>query len=323
MKLFILKTILFIIPIITLSIIVYKLVPKKELDTQNYLGAIIDKHERLSTIKSPCIILAGGSNLAFGINSELIEKELKIPIVNLGLHGGLGLEFMLGELKSSIKERDTVYLSTEYWLSIKGDERLKRLASKLFPESKDYYPTNFTQNLSMEIDETRMLILGNESNEMPNAIQPSNDTIFMDIYSRKAFNSYGDEIAHLNQRSSFKSNQKKIHYSKWHGIELINEFYEFAKQKNVSVYFLFPCFPKSEYNLNKQAIDRLVNDIENELNVPVVNNSYDFIYEDSLFFDTQYHLNKSGRELRTQKLISIIKKHKRTTKNLINKELND
>src|SRR5438270_3278585 len=40
----------------------------------NYLAATIDKHHRLNTTRAPRIILVGGSNLAFGIKSEPLEK---------------------------------------------------------------------------------------------------------------------------------------------------------------------------------------------------------------------------------------------------------
>lgn len=59
----------------------------------NYDVALIDKVERLKGITEAKIILVGDSNVAFGINSEKIEEELGMPVVNLGLHGALGNAF--------------------------------------------------------------------------------------------------------------------------------------------------------------------------------------------------------------------------------------
>ncbi|HPG73671.1 MAG TPA: hypothetical protein PLM49_05215, partial [Bacteroidales bacterium] len=64
------------------------------------MAAIIDKHKRIDSIKSPKIIFAGGSNLPFGIDSKMIQDSLHTPVVNLGLHAGLGLDFMLNELQN-------------------------------------------------------------------------------------------------------------------------------------------------------------------------------------------------------------------------------
>ena len=56
----------------------------------NYQASLIDKVERLTSIDEPKIILVGHSNLSFGIKSEMLEEALGMPVVNLGLHGGLG-----------------------------------------------------------------------------------------------------------------------------------------------------------------------------------------------------------------------------------------
>jgi hypothetical protein len=49
-------------------------------------------------------------------------------------------------------------------------------------------------------------------------------------------------------------------------------------------------------------------DLSNNLKIEILNKPSDFVLPDSLFFDTVYHLNKKGREIRTKKLIEIIKK---------------
>lgn len=59
----------------------------------NYDSILIDKVNRLKSIKEPKIILVGDSNLAFGINSKKIEDELEMSVVNLGLHNVLGNAF--------------------------------------------------------------------------------------------------------------------------------------------------------------------------------------------------------------------------------------
>jgi hypothetical protein len=42
------------------------------------------------------------------------------------------------------------------------------------------------------------------------------------------------------------------------------------------------------------------------LKIPIVNSIDTFVYDDEYFFDTVYHTNKKGREMRTGKLIGII-----------------
>ena len=83
-------------------------------DSSQYMAAISDKHHRLSTVESPRIILVGGSNLAFSVDSEKIEKHFERPVVNMGLHAGLGLKFMLNEIQPALNGGDIVIIFPEY-----------------------------------------------------------------------------------------------------------------------------------------------------------------------------------------------------------------
>ena len=51
----------------------------------SYLAAILEKDRLIRNTPSPKIILVGGSNLAFGIDSKAIEDSLGLHVVNMGL----------------------------------------------------------------------------------------------------------------------------------------------------------------------------------------------------------------------------------------------
>src|SRR5688572_21345445 len=72
----------------------------------NYLAATIDKHQRLAGTRPPRIIFIGGSNLPFGIKSDMMQKELGRPIVNMGLVAGLGIDFLLKEVAGQVRAGD-------------------------------------------------------------------------------------------------------------------------------------------------------------------------------------------------------------------------
>src|SRR5262245_56977492 len=61
----------------------------------DYMAAMIDKSERLAHLASPRIVVIGGSNSAFGLDGEELEKAFHRPVVNMSMHGGLGFEFMV------------------------------------------------------------------------------------------------------------------------------------------------------------------------------------------------------------------------------------
>lgn len=81
-------------------------------DTENYFYASLEKTRLLQETPSPRIILFGGSNIAFGIDSEMMAQELGIPVINDGLHAGLGI-IPLNEIRDYIRQGDIIILSLE------------------------------------------------------------------------------------------------------------------------------------------------------------------------------------------------------------------
>ena len=81
--------------------------------TQTYVGALEGMFDRLNSIDEPKVIVVGGSNVAFGLRSDLMEQELGMPCVNFGLYGTIGTKAMLDLSKSNINKGDIVILATE------------------------------------------------------------------------------------------------------------------------------------------------------------------------------------------------------------------
>jgi hypothetical protein len=311
MKKFLIKSVCFLVIVVFFYFILYEVTSNQVGLKNDFMAAIIDKHKIANSIKQPKLIFAGGSNLAFGIDSELIEKKSGKKVVNLSLHAGLGLEFILNELKDVAHKGDIIFISPEYFLSIKGNYKLKKLTSSYYKNANSYFTNNILEDLKIHIDKTRANLHDlnlNDNNQITNQLIDKNS--IKSIYYRNAFNSHGDVISHLEAEKPKEINDKtNLIYEYWDGIELINEFNEFERINGVKVYFLFPNYPRSEFLKNKNAIQKLENDLRRNLDVKILNKPIDFVLNDSLFYDTVYHLDKTGRNLRTEKLIEIIKKY--------------
>ena len=264
----------------------------------DYLAALSDKHRRVHEVKGPTLIFAGGSNLAFGLDSEQIEKGFLMPTVNLGLHAGLGLDFILNELRDVVQAGDIVFLSLEYYMG-EGSYELRKFAGRCAPEAKYYYSFNPIEEISIQLEKTRKQLKGNTQ------------FFFDSVYVRSGFNHFGDVVSHLESpRAKELRSRVKEDYRYWEGIPMLNNFYAEVSAREVQVYYLFPCYAKSEFEVNSEAIYLLAKDLAADLDFEIINSVSDFVFEDSLFFDTVYHLNKKGRDQRTKKLIEIIRKSK-------------
>ena len=103
-KLFVLLAATYIVPVLVLLAVCPQY-------TRNYAGSFVDKMKRLESVHEPKITIVGNSNVAFGIQSDLIERELNMPVVNLGLHGGCGNAFHERMASFNINKGDIIVIS--------------------------------------------------------------------------------------------------------------------------------------------------------------------------------------------------------------------
>ncbi len=164
------------------------------------MAAMIDKHRTLDSLPSPKIIFVGASNLAFGLNCKIIEDSLKLPVVNMGLHGGLGLYFILNEGRSNIQKGDIVILSIEYYMSVKGDPQLIKRTIDLYPPAAEYVRGSDIRKQITAIAQPQYLSA---------YIKRIQTTTFEGVqkfaaaapkygYRRELFSAYGDVVGELN-----------------------------------------------------------------------------------------------------------------------------
>lgn len=299
MKVFLIKAFLFSAIILSVLFLVSYINRPATNIHNDYMAAIIDKHDRLAETDGRRLLLVGGSNLAFGINSERLEKEFQLPVVNMGLHAGLGHEFIINEAISQVRKGDVLILSLEYSLynpDKEPDVALIDHTQEIYPAAEAYY--------SFSLKNWESLFYGN----FKRALEKSKiDTTT--VYNRKSFNKWGDVIAHLDK----KGRTKLIGKGKWNNLTVGNTklFYKLSdkcKAVGAKLFIVFPDYPRSEYELNEMASKTLEAQIRKEISfIPIICTPETFVMDDTCFFDTVYHLNKSGREMRTDKLIALLR----------------
>lgn len=282
----------------------------------DYLAILIDKHKIAEKINAPKIILVGGSNLAFGIDTKVLGENLYIPVVNMGLRAELGVDFMLNEAKSIMKKNDIVVLSFEYFLDLEGDYALKKHVNNIFPRAKTFYQknnalelpaylTNTQENYKYFIYQIQFFTLQKVRNILGKNSPHNKKT---HIYSRKAANDYGDMVAHLEEKSPENlETEPVLKYKYWSAISVMNKFYEYAQKQQIKVFFVYPCYSESAFEQSKTAISLLEKDLKNNLKIPILSMPTQFVYPNTYFFDTHYHLTKRGRTKRTDDISKIMK----------------
>lgn len=285
--------------LVTAAIIALGHVPGKGGAGQDYMAAMIDKHARAEGLSGPRLLLVGGSNLAFGVDSERLEEELGLPVVNLALHGGLGLDLMLRELRAVMHPGDVVVLAPEHLLDAEGDYALIRQTTGFYPPAEAYYERRYLTELRFLLkarQRTFKRVLG---------LEPRGRTVpINEIYRRKGFNAHGDVISHLGRTDHADvSDTPLLVLRPWEGIASINDLAADAGRKEVRLLYTWPCYPASEFRKNHEVIEATAADLHRELQVPILGRPEDMVFPDSLFFDAVYHLNARGRRSRTDLLV--------------------
>lgn len=310
MKSFLRKAGLFGIVLLALFIICGTDLDSSRHDAE-YMAAVIDKHHRLEQTPGRRILFTGGSNLAFGLDSKVIEAQTKMPVINLAIHVRLGISYMLNELKAVARKGDIVFLSLEYYLD-EGNYKLKRRMATYLPESAGYFSKNIAGELDYYFDrrfdniKNNRQLLFSKLTSLGGAASSNTDA----LYARKGFDANGDFVAHYTEPQPAEIQERgAFTYQHWDGIQKLNEFYKWAQANGVKVFFLYPAYPATEYEKNKEVIQRYHSDLKKELQIPVIGNPEDFVFPDSLFFDTIYHLNQEGIRQKTARLLPLIAGH--------------
>ncbi len=72
----------------------------------------VDAHAM--SIAAPKVIFVGGSNVLFGIDARSLERRLGQPVINYGLHAGIGADLIAEQAAKIVRAGDTVVYVPEW-----------------------------------------------------------------------------------------------------------------------------------------------------------------------------------------------------------------
>lgn len=304
MKRFLVKVLVALLLVMAVLVGSLFLIPNKKIP-DNSLFASIDKHHRLSSLDSPKVILVGGSNWPFGVKSQMIEEAMGMPVVDMGLHAGLGMNFILSEVEKDIHPGDWVVVSLEYhhFLSksmFNGEDVLVALLFDVNRSCLQYVKSKQWLALlpNMCLYASKKII----------NITPKTEDAFEDLFTRESFNEYGDEVAHYGLASTIHSGEKPVlgDVVCAKSIQRLVEFRDFVESKGASFVLVACPYPEQQYRLDEKAIAS----VKEEVSAAGLSFSIapeDCVFPDSLMFNSFFHLSGSGAALRTEKLINVLK----------------
>lgn len=303
------KKIIFFLIIIPLIYICYIILFYKEYSSTYIYKLYYDKKINYAKqFKSPRIFVSGGSNVRFGIKTAYMQEELNIPSINMALAMGFEPDYLFHMLKKVIKKGDIVIIPMEYQ---------NLLLEKYSDEArKNYiltYDIEYLFSLSLyDIFDTIFSV------RIENILRSWKDTFFLNYKSYneqlKMINANGDQIKNYGMKfkgkaKGYKLNNKPL--KEYLGIKPIINFNKYCQKNGIEFYMTFPNIMYSEKLYQQKYLnfyEELILFYKNN-NIKYIDYPTNTIFDKSLFYDSQYHLNQNGMDIRTKKLIDIIKKN--------------
>lgn len=273
-----------------------------EYSNMSYVAAIADKVERAEEIDEPKIILIGNSNVAFGIDSELLEDIFDMPVVNMGLHGGLGNKLIEDIAKEYINENDIVIIAHSSY-SDDGKMVDPTLAWPMLLSNYDIRTIILENNLLQVIKALPSYMLETSISYMRGI------PMYSEVYARSSFNEYGD-IAYerIECEYEFIESDGVIAEISEATIERLNEYNIYCEEIGATLLVAGYPIADGEYTVSVEDIEKFQEELEEKLDCEVISNYTDYLINYDYFYNTTLHLNTEGAIIRTNLLIEDLEK---------------
>lgn len=276
---------------------------------ETFLGELGDKCDALDEAESPRLILVGGSAAAFGVDSALLAEYLpEYTPVNFGLYAALGTTVMLELSEDSVRERDIVIVLPEQqeqtlscyfnaetlWQGLDGRfDLLARLDSSHWGQLFGTLPAFAGRKFSAWLSGTPYEGTG--------------------VYARSSFNEYGEISRGLcpnNVMPGMWDSSTPIRLEEdvldAEFVSVLNDYADTLTARGATVWYHFS--PMNALAVTEESDpDGYYDYLQSNLHCTVIGNPKQCILDAEWFYDTNFHLNDSGKTVFTRLLIRDIK----------------
>lgn len=300
MRYFIQRVLIFLGIPAALIAIVAAAVPPTPRASQSLLFSWIDKQELLQETPPRRLILVGGSNLSFGIDSQMLADSTGLHPINTAIQATLGLQYMMDTILPTIQPGDVVVISAEYSQFyadyLYGGEELLRMVLDVDRSTLPLLSLRQWLNIVEYLPEYAI-----------SKIRPTEyfvkENPEIGIYERQSFNQYGDAVVHWAHKHSdfppFPPISGKLNDE---AFETILQFQQEITARGGECYLTYPGLQERTF-LNMEDQIKQVDQVLREYGFQILGTPERYRMDELLMYNTPYHLNREGVVYRTQLLI--------------------
>ncbi|MBQ9754812.1 MAG: hypothetical protein IJV93_08710 [Lentisphaeria bacterium] len=305
------------------------------LNTEGWLKEVLwCKLDIASKISSPKIIIAGGSNAFWGMDSAEIEKRCGVPVVNLAFHASFPLNFYNDLLADVLNAGDVVILPLELGHYGRKESMNTTVMKAGLGWAKEFFPNEIS---SVEImtfymfpyiwRENILLRIPKKINSFRNERYRDKASVLREfyqgckhikqvdpdeilpesaVYSFRNMNQYGDIVNTRNLKEiSIVPFKHKIIPSAFF-LKEIRKLAQMARSRNAKIALTWPVLHKGCYDLQR------LRDFQKECKkygIVIYGDPSEFLFPEQSFSDTHYHLRTSAAKKRAGILAECINKY--------------
>ncbi|STQ86913.1 hypothetical protein LS73_007680 [Helicobacter muridarum] len=281
------------------------------------------------------LMVVGGSSSLFGFNGAMVELNTDFSFINYATHAGLPINYHIDKVIAKAKEGDIIILPLEFgYYSSNSPWSNYWYIQNMLNWDKDYrkyIDIKHTLLAYMKNNPTQVLLRAKYYLENPHfkreksiqeitnqkMIVPLNDSIQKDIITIpcQSFAWAGYSYESLSPSGDFCS-QKNINIfekdESYFDIQIkVSPFFlseykrlkDFADSKNIKIFLFYPpTMENPSFSLKDIKTFEKIENLKSQLaahNIYIYGDFTDFHFDKKYFYDTGYHLNSDGANLRT------------------------
>ena len=224
-------------------------------------------------------------------------------VVNLSLHVGLGLSFMVHDVIDEVHEGDLLVILPEYSVLVSPDWQGSTDLGRFLLEVPRGWRSVGWSNLPVVLWSYPLAV----QNRLLTVLNAGGTTGLFEhdpIYHRAAFNEWGDVVSHLGASPACPSVLPTFSYGPLAGgaAGCLRRLECACQRRGAEVVVFPPCLLEESFVHDREAIERLWGALRSELGDAVRGEPAEYAMPRELVFDTVYHLNARGVERRTRLL---------------------
>lgn len=273
---------------------------------ESYYAQLSELYQKLKNTEGKKLVIVGGSNVAFGVDSAQMEATLRecgfdYTVCNFGLYAAVGTSAMLELSRDYIREGDVVVLAIEptsetfstYFgatAMLKCAESNAEMLLHLNGRQQSNVVGNYLAYLQERVEIWRTGILPQAEG----------------VYAKSSFDDNGDmtydrsgNAMPLGYDSATPIDLENITYETAF-VEQVNSYIAEAEQRGAQVLMSFsPMNRGAVVDASEETVYRFFNGLQEQFHCQIISDPYDYILDSGWFYDSNFHLNSPGMEIRT------------------------